>query len=124
MGPRLVLSFPLQKNTVEDDLLGQEEQDLDYLAPFLIQIGPREKMPKGQALRVRDDCLTDLKHCLVDKVNIIQARFEKVFPASLQDMCVTGVSSALAGGYHTSHWKQTSFHYLERHKHVCIFFGH
>ncbi|XP_075289734.1 dynein regulatory complex subunit 7 isoform X3 [Opisthocomus hoazin] len=64
-------------NTVEDDLLGQEEQDLDYLAPFLIQIGPREKMPKGQALRVRDDCLTDLKHCLVDKVNIIQARFEK-----------------------------------------------
>lgn len=98
MGPWLSLSFPLQKNTMEDELLGQEEQDLDYLAPFLIQIGHRKKMTKGQALRVRDDCLTDLKHRLVDKANIIQARFEKVFPALLQDVHVTGVSSALAGG--------------------------
>ncbi|KAF1398428.1 Dynein regulatory complex subunit 7, partial [Spheniscus magellanicus] len=65
------------KNTMEDELPGQEEQDLDYLAPFLIQIGYREKMTKGQALRVRDDCLTDFKRRLIDKANIIQARFEK-----------------------------------------------
>ncbi|XP_074896673.1 dynein regulatory complex subunit 7 isoform X1 [Buteo buteo] len=69
--------YEAMKNTMEDELLGQEEQDLDYLAPFLIQIGHRKKMTKGQALRVRDDCLTDLKHRLVDKANIIQARFEK-----------------------------------------------
>ncbi|NXN50742.1 DRC7 protein, partial [Rynchops niger] len=65
------------KNTTEDELWGRGEQDLDYLAPFLIQVGHREKMTKGQALRVRDDCLTDLKHRLINKANIIQARLEK-----------------------------------------------
>ncbi|XP_050760112.1 dynein regulatory complex subunit 7 [Gymnogyps californianus] len=69
--------YEAMKNTMENELPGQEEQDLDYLAPFLIQIGHREKMTKGQALRVRDDCLTDFKHRLIDKANIIQARFEK-----------------------------------------------
>ncbi|KAF1643461.1 Dynein regulatory complex subunit 7, partial [Eudyptes chrysocome] len=63
------------KNTMEDELPGQE--DLDYLAPFLIRIGYREKMTKGQALRIRDDCLTDFKRRLIDKANVIQARFEK-----------------------------------------------
>lgn len=86
MGPWFFLSFPLQKNTVEDELPGQEEQDLDYLAPFLIQIDHREKMTKWQALRIRDDCLADLKDRLINKANIIQARFEKVFPALCQDM--------------------------------------
>ncbi|NXH75118.1 DRC7 protein, partial [Hydrobates tethys] len=69
--------YEAMKHTMEDELPGQEEQDLDYLAPFLIQIGHREKMTKGQALRVRDDCLADFKHRLIDKANIIQARFEK-----------------------------------------------
>ncbi|NXL38037.1 DRC7 protein, partial [Glaucidium brasilianum] len=54
-----------------------KKQDLDYLAPFLIQIGHPEKMTKAQALWVRDECLTVLKHRLIDKVNIIQARFEQ-----------------------------------------------
>ncbi|NXW02314.1 DRC7 protein, partial [Fregetta grallaria] len=69
--------YEAMKHTMEDELPGQEEQDLDYLAPFLTQIGHREKMTKGQALRVRDDCLADFKHRLIDKANIIQARFEK-----------------------------------------------
>ncbi|XP_075621841.1 dynein regulatory complex subunit 7 isoform X3 [Balearica regulorum gibbericeps] len=69
--------YEAMKNTVEDELPGQEEQDLDYLAPFLIQIGHREKITKWQALRIRDDCLADLKHRLINKANIIQARFEK-----------------------------------------------
>ncbi|XP_010292444.1 PREDICTED: coiled-coil domain-containing protein lobo homolog, partial [Phaethon lepturus] len=69
--------YEAMKNTTEDELQGQEEQDLDYLAPFLIQVGQRDKMTKGQALRIRDDCLTDFKHRLVNKANIIQARFEK-----------------------------------------------
>ncbi|XP_054697079.1 dynein regulatory complex subunit 7 isoform X3 [Grus americana] len=69
--------YEAMKNTVEDELPGQEEQDLDYLAPFLIQIDHREKMTKWQALRIRDDCLADLKDRLINKANIIQARFEK-----------------------------------------------
>ncbi|NXV33015.1 DRC7 protein, partial [Rissa tridactyla] len=69
--------YEAMKNTTEDELWGRGEQDLDYLEPFLIQVGHREKMTKGQALRVRDDCLTDLKHRLINKANIIQARLEK-----------------------------------------------
>ncbi|NXS95586.1 DRC7 protein, partial [Jacana jacana] len=65
------------KNTREDELWGPEEQDLKYLAPFLIQMGHREKMTKVQAQRVRDGCLTDFKHRLINKANIIQARLEK-----------------------------------------------
>ncbi|XP_061863419.1 dynein regulatory complex subunit 7 [Colius striatus] len=65
------------KKKMEDEPLGQEEQDLDYLAPFLIQIGYRATLTKGQALRVRDDCLTHLKQHFVAKANIIQARLEK-----------------------------------------------
>ncbi|NXT89727.1 DRC7 protein, partial [Anhinga rufa] len=69
--------YEAMKNAMEDGLPGQEEQDLDYLAPFLIRVGHREKMTKGQALHVRDDCLADFKHRLIDKANAIQARFEK-----------------------------------------------
>ncbi|KAM6123728.1 dynein regulatory complex subunit 7 [Phoenicopterus ruber ruber] len=69
--------YQAMKNATEDELLGRKEQDLDYLAPFLIQIGHRAKMTKGQALHVRDNCLTDFKHRLINKANIIQARFEK-----------------------------------------------
>ncbi|XP_039209694.1 dynein regulatory complex subunit 7 isoform X2 [Crotalus tigris] len=55
----------------------QVEQELDYLAPFLIQVGGIEKMSKWLALRLKEDCLNDFKHRLVDKANLIQARFEK-----------------------------------------------
>ncbi|XP_042695440.1 dynein regulatory complex subunit 7-like, partial [Centrocercus urophasianus] len=61
----------------KDEFPGQKEQDLDYLAPFLIQIGSPEKITKKQALRLRDDCLSDFKNRLVSKANIIQAHFEK-----------------------------------------------
>ncbi|NXP12136.1 DRC7 protein, partial [Thinocorus orbignyianus] len=69
--------YEAMKKTREDELWGPEEQELDYLAPFLIRIGHREKMTKGQALQVRSDCLADLKQRLVNKANIIQARLEK-----------------------------------------------
>ncbi|NWW85067.1 DRC7 protein, partial [Rhynochetos jubatus] len=69
--------YEAMKNAAEDELPGHAQQDLDYLAPFLLQIGLRERMTKGQALRVRDACLTDFKGRLLDKANIIQARFEK-----------------------------------------------
>ncbi|XP_071899771.1 dynein regulatory complex subunit 7 isoform X6 [Anas platyrhynchos] len=69
--------YEAMKNAMEDEFPVHEEQDLDYLAPFLIQIGYPEKMTKRQALRLRDDCLTDFKNRLIAKANIIQARFEK-----------------------------------------------
>ncbi|NXX73850.1 DRC7 protein, partial [Urocolius indicus] len=69
--------YEAMKEEMEDELLEQEKQDLDYLEPFLIQIGYRDKMTKEQALCVGNYCLTHLKECLVAKVNIIQAHLEK-----------------------------------------------
>ncbi|KFO93467.1 Coiled-coil domain-containing protein lobo, partial [Buceros rhinoceros silvestris] len=65
------------KTTVEGELPGPEEQRLDYLAPFLIRSGHSGRVTAEQALRLRDDCLADWKQRLVNKANIIQARFEK-----------------------------------------------
>ena len=52
--------------------------ELDYLAPFLARIGNPEKLTRGDASKVREECLGDLKQRLIDKANLIQARFEKV----------------------------------------------
>uniref|UniRef100_A0A8D0GJM9 Dynein regulatory complex subunit 7 n=1 Tax=Sphenodon punctatus TaxID=8508 RepID=A0A8D0GJM9_SPHPU len=62
---------------MQEERQRQVEQDLDYLAPFLIQMGGTEKMTKWLALRLKEDCLNDFKHRLIDKANLIQARFEK-----------------------------------------------
>ncbi|KAM8799435.1 dynein regulatory complex subunit 7 [Eudromia elegans] len=69
--------YEAMDNLREDDLLGQEEQELDYLAPFLLPIGNVEKMSKWQALRIKEDCLTDFKQRVTHKANIIQAHLQK-----------------------------------------------
>ncbi|KAH0619461.1 hypothetical protein JD844_000109 [Phrynosoma platyrhinos] len=76
--------YEMLMNLIEDEKSSRHqvweseiEQELDYLAPFLIQIGGVEKMTKWLALRLKEDCLSDFKHRLVDKANLIQARFEK-----------------------------------------------
>ncbi len=56
----------------------REEMELDYLAPFFAQIGNPETLNALQARKMKDDCLADLKQRLIDKANLIQARFEKV----------------------------------------------
>ncbi|XP_070577144.1 dynein regulatory complex subunit 7-like [Ptychodera flava] len=60
-----------------EEKMRREEMELDYLAPFLAQIGDPEKISKQQAYSLKEDCLADLKHRLIDKANLIQARFEK-----------------------------------------------
>nr|XP_056718780.1 dynein regulatory complex subunit 7 [Euleptes europaea] len=67
----------LMERLLQEERQRQVEQDLDYLAPFLVQMGGIEKMTKWLALRLKEDCLNDFKHHLVDKANLIQARFEK-----------------------------------------------
>ena len=56
----------------------KQEMEIDYLAPFLAQIGDPEKLTRQQAYDLKEDCLADLKQRLIDKANLIQARFEKV----------------------------------------------
>ena len=60
----------------------REEKMLDYLEPFLRQLAVEDienaQLTRQQALKLRDDCLADLKQRLVDKANLMQARFDKV----------------------------------------------
>jgi len=68
-------------------LAQSEEKVLDYLEPFLEQLNVDDvknvKLTRQQAVKLRDDCLADLKQRLVDKANLIQARFDKVIACSL-----------------------------------------
>ncbi|XP_063052999.1 dynein regulatory complex subunit 7 [Engraulis encrasicolus] len=61
----------------EEARLLQEEKELDYLAPFLAQLGDPEKLTRSMAQRLRMECLADIKQRLIDKANLIQSRFEK-----------------------------------------------
>ena len=61
-----------------EEKMRREEMELDYLAPFLAQIGNPDVLTEKQAKEMKEDCLADLKQRLIDKANLIQARFEKV----------------------------------------------
>ncbi|XP_044116344.1 dynein regulatory complex subunit 7 isoform X1 [Neovison vison] len=65
------------ERVMHEEHLRQVEAQLDYLAPFLAQLPPGEKLTRWQAARVKDECLSDFKQRLIDKANLIQARFEK-----------------------------------------------
>ncbi|XP_007946245.1 dynein regulatory complex subunit 7 [Orycteropus afer afer] len=65
------------ERVMHEEHLRQMETQLDYLAPFLAQLPPGEKMTRWQAVRLKDECLSDFKQRLIDKANLIQARFEK-----------------------------------------------
>lgn len=65
---------------MHEEHLRQVEAQLDYLAPFLAQLPPGEKLTRWQAIRLKDECLIDFKQRLIDKANLIQARFERVRP--------------------------------------------
>lgn len=69
---------------MHEEHLRQVEAQLDYLAPFLAQLPPGEKLTRWQAMRLKDECLIDFKQRLIDKANLIQARFEKVRPGPRQ----------------------------------------
>ncbi|XP_058135927.1 dynein regulatory complex subunit 7 isoform X2 [Dasypus novemcinctus] len=65
------------ERVMHEEHLRQMEVQLDYLAPFLVQFPPGEKLTRWQAVRLKDECLNDFKQRLIDKANLIQARFEK-----------------------------------------------
>ena len=62
----------------QEELLRRQEMELDYLAPFMAQIENPERLTKQKANHLKQICLADLKQRLIDKANLIQARFEKV----------------------------------------------
>ena len=56
----------------------KRDMELDYLAPFLSRIGDPKTLKHQDAIKLKEECLQDLKQRLIDKANLIQARFEKV----------------------------------------------
>ncbi|XP_035867780.1 dynein regulatory complex subunit 7 [Phyllostomus discolor] len=66
-----------RERVMHEEHLQQVEAQLDYLAPFLAQLPPGEKLTRWQAVHVKEECLSDFKQRLIDKANLIQARFEK-----------------------------------------------
>ncbi|XP_008066210.1 dynein regulatory complex subunit 7 isoform X2 [Carlito syrichta] len=65
------------ERVMHEEHLRQMEAQLDYLAPFLAQLPPGEKLTRWQVMHLKDECLSDFKQRLIDKANHIQARFEK-----------------------------------------------
>ncbi|XP_067895745.1 dynein regulatory complex subunit 7 isoform X2 [Heterodontus francisci] len=61
----------------EEQRMRRAEEELDYLAPFLARLGQPKRITKKIAIKLRNDCLTDMKQRLIDKANLIQSRFEK-----------------------------------------------
>ena len=62
----------------EEEKKRRQDLEIDFLAPFLAQMGDPEKINRKQAYQLKEECLADLKQRLIDKANLIQARFEKV----------------------------------------------
>lgn len=74
----MFFSYSYQERQELEEKKRREEMELDYLAPFLAQIGDPQKLSRQEAMKLRDDCLSDLKQRLIDMANLIQSRFEKV----------------------------------------------
>ena len=72
------LVWLLQERKQQEEAMKKHELELDYLAPFLAQIGDPPKISRQEAYKLKEECLQDLKQRLIDKANLIQARFEKV----------------------------------------------
>ncbi|XP_001632291.2 dynein regulatory complex subunit 7 [Nematostella vectensis] len=62
---------------MQEEAMKKHETELDYLAPFLAQIGDPPRISRQEAYKLKEECLQDLKQRLIDKANLIQARFEK-----------------------------------------------
>ncbi|OCT84694.1 dynein regulatory complex subunit 7 [Xenopus laevis] len=65
------------ERAIEEERQRRAVLELDYLAPFLAQLGDPERLTRWQAQQVKEECLSDMKQRLIEKANLIQARFEK-----------------------------------------------
>lgn len=52
--------------------------EIDYLAPFIARIVQGDKITREEAYTLKTEALKDLKDRLINKANLIQARYEKV----------------------------------------------
>ena len=55
----------------------KNESEMDYLAPFLAQMGDPAELTRVQAKQLKEDALHDLKTRLIQQANMIQERFDR-----------------------------------------------
>lgn len=61
------------------------------MAPSLAQLGDPQSLTKQLALQIHADCLNNLKQRIIDRANLIQARFEKVILTRLECLSFLGI---------------------------------
>jgi len=74
------MSCGVQEKLAEEERLARQEVDADYMAPFLAMLGDPDvdQLSHEQAYKLRELCLIDYKQQLVDRAELMHARFEKV----------------------------------------------
>jgi hypothetical protein len=78
-------------NESDDDEEEVQEQQLDYLSPFLPKTPGTRGLLREEALKVREACLKALRDRLIERANIIQACFLQI-AAEIWQPC-GGISS-------------------------------
>ncbi|KAJ3367026.1 hypothetical protein GGF32_000087 [Allomyces javanicus] len=67
----------LEKENQKQAEEASKEASVDYLSPFLLNVGNPSALTRDEALTVRDACLKAMKERLVEKAAIIQRRYEE-----------------------------------------------
>ena len=117
-----IASQTKQERLQEEEKKRREDMEIDFLAPFLAQIGDPEKINRKQAYQLKEDCLADLKQRLIDKANLIQARFEKVCRFSEWYVLLGPIASAyhykleLVNTYKNKIWKRIPYNIMPNRK--------
>ncbi|VDI74883.1 Hypothetical predicted protein [Mytilus galloprovincialis] len=66
----------LERQQLEEKMRKQD-MEIDYLAPFIARIVQGDKITREEAYTLKTEALKDLKDRLINKANLIQARYEK-----------------------------------------------
>lgn len=66
----------LERQQLEEKMRKQD-MEIDYLAPFIARIVQGDKITREEAYMLKTEALKDLKERLINKANLIQARYEK-----------------------------------------------
>ncbi|KAJ9591544.1 hypothetical protein L9F63_001898, partial [Diploptera punctata] len=63
---------------IREEVARQVDMELDFIAPYFASLGDPKKITLAQALNIRENCSTDFKQMLANRINKIQKEFEKL----------------------------------------------
>ncbi|KAI9183524.1 hypothetical protein H9P43_004442 [Blastocladiella emersonii ATCC 22665] len=71
------IASEMEKESQKQAEEASKEASVDYLSPFLLNVGNAHALTREEASAVREACLKALKERLIEKANIIQRRYEE-----------------------------------------------